>query len=208
MIFTEIMSYPFQENNIINKIDDTSYKFKDSYTIKINECRADSFDEDNKRIAIKLPSRDFQLEAFLSMILETIEIKSVDYLCNFTDKNCIWVYFGRDSQIETKSKIKNIKLKYNPFSSAEKFSKILDFDLTVILDFAQFEVKDGHLIFRLDLKTIILKPSNDFNSRSERINIKDIIKKNYWPPIDISGANSKLNHIYHTSKKYNKLIYI
>ncbi len=192
-------TFKFQDDNKIIQHDENNYQFKDSYTIKIHDCKASDYDKSTLDVA--LPKRDFELETFFSMIFDSVGLENGNYKKNFLKNNVIKTHFDDSLVIESKSKnIKNRVTKFNPFEDEKSFKRLKNYKLTIVINLSKLTINnDKDLIVHLSLKKLIIHVEN----RTEVVrgpNIEELIKKNYVPPI--VNSESKLNKVYNVSNKY------
>ena len=192
------MLFDFQENNQIITLGMTKYRFKDSYTIKIHDCKAIKLDEETGEYVFGTNNRDEALDAFCREILITIGI--IDGELDPHLSNCqVSCRKNRPVSIENINLSGTTKLSaFNPLRDSRSFARLKGHSLILSLNLSTFSVNNNKLIVNFNIEKITIigdlpKPRQD---RAKPIAIDELISKNYVHPVDPSCIRTKLLEIY------------
>ncbi len=182
--------FDFQSDNEISTICNESgenvhkYKFKDSYTIKIQSCIPQDYDKESHMASFNLSKQDNELENFYGEILVSIGLEDGD--CSIDD-NIIKTQIKDDTVIES-------------------FEKLKKFKVSISIVLSTFSIVNGKLIADFDLVKIIkldrldkLDKLGKLGKGSVSVSIDDLIKNNYMEPIQTDNITTNLKEIYYSS---------
>ena len=199
----EFQTYDFQENNQIITLPITAdsntlkYKFKDSYTIKIHDCKALQLNEDTGDYLFNMSTKDETLESFCEEMLITIGVTDGELDPHLGKCQILCKKKGFVS-IENTNLIGTTKLTaFNPLRDSQSFARLAGHSLVLTINLSTFIVKNNTLLidFTLEKITIIGDLHNTSVVRSTD-SVDELIKKNYIAPVDPSCIRTKLLKIY------------
>ena len=205
-----LLIHDFQGNNQIitlGTIDSNiqKYRFKDSYTIKIHDCKAHKLDEDTGRFIFNMSDRDEALEAFCGEMLISIGI--IDGELDPYLGNCKILCLKKGHvNVENVNPSGITKLTaFDPLRDSQSFNRLVGHSLVLSLNLSTFTVHNNELKvdFNIEKITIIgdlpLKTHPRPRPRPHQkvtVSIDALINKNYVHPIDPSCIRTKLLEIY------------
>lgn len=201
-------SWKFQDDNFIDRVDETSFKFRDSYTIKVYNCTP--IGVNNDEFYVKLTGHDERLEGFLQCIFESMGIEDGSLektilsdnslILETKDKNAIQLEkeqhdFHGDSRTFP---IPHIKPLTKHFHLTQQHS------LQVSLFVQNFRIiSNKYLVMSFELKKIVYQASDDTLDMDGHHGIGhnpglklDDFLANYTPLAELDKSETKLYDTY------------